>query len=160
FVVSASHDGTMRVWDATQENDVTLRGHPSDIRTITYSPDGRVLATGGQDGSVRLWDPNSGAAGEVFRGHTEPVTRVAFLGGNEHVASASNDLTVRIWNAQAPNDVRRFQHETSLADLDASADGARIVSSGVDGIVRVWDVASGRAIVLATHGVQVQSVSM
>ena len=84
----------------------TLRGHNGVVREVAWSPNGNILASCSVDGTVRLWNPNSGINYKVFRGHTESVQAVAFSPDGTTLASGSYDKTVRIWNVNTQRHLR------------------------------------------------------
>lgn len=75
----------------------TLRGHENSVFQVAFSPDGRTLATGGYDRTVRLWRSSDGALLQVLRGHMAEVTDLAFSADGRMLASSSLDHTVRLW---------------------------------------------------------------
>ena len=68
------------------------------MRSVAYAPDGATLATGGDDGTVRIWDTRTGQQQQQLTGHTGPVLAVAYAPDGATLATGSGDLTVRIWN--------------------------------------------------------------
>ncbi|KAF7967749.1 hypothetical protein HWV62_33240 [Athelia sp. TMB] len=123
--------------------------HPSEVWTVAFSPDGLRIASGSQDGFVRVWDAETGAliAGPL-EGHTRGVTSVAFSPDGQWIASGSADKSVCVWNAETGALIAGpFAGHTDWVNSVAfSPDGQRIASGSSDGSIRIWNPQTGALI--------------
>ncbi len=119
----------------------TLRGHTEEIRQIAWSPDGRLLASGSNDQTVRLWDVATGQALHTLTGHTDPVGSVAWSSDGRLLASSSGDQTVRLWDVTTGRQIRALEgHTDDISGISFSADSRILASKSGDGTVRLWKV--------------------
>src|SRR6185503_5629249 len=131
-------------WDAgTGELRDAPSGVPADVYAVAYSPDGRVLASGGVDGVVYLAGLDGRPRLELT-GHTAAITTLAFSPDQKWVASGGADQAAMVWDA-ATGDLRYtlFGHTDSVASVAWSPASDRLASASVDGDVRLWQVATG-----------------
>jgi RNA polymerase sigma factor (sigma-70 family) len=152
-----SHGGGGRVWlfDAkTGKRTVELDGFKGVVRAAAYSPDGRQLAAGCDDKTVRIHDTESGKELAVLKGHTEAVTSVAFSPGGNMIVTGSNDKTAKVWSvktaAKAPIPAnadkgwvtkRTFTHQHPISALAFAPD---LVAAGDEsGVLNLWDTKTG-----------------
>ena len=111
---------------------------------VAFSPDGRQLASAGEDGTVRLWDPATGAAQATLTGHDSRVDAVAFSPDGRQLASAGQDGTVRLWDpATGAGQATLTGHTAGWARWRSARTGGQLASAGEDGTVRLWDPATG-----------------
>lgn len=125
----------------------TLHGHTDRVESICAGPDGRVAISGGRDGTLRVWDLESGDCRAVLTGHTGAVLSVAVSGDGRTVVSAGRDKTVRVWDRESGRCVHTLNHNSLVYAVAVSADGRRAVSGARDGDrLLVWDLDSGERI--------------
>jgi hypothetical protein len=94
---SAVATDRLLLWDVATQQTRILPGHPSGTRCVSFAPDGRTLATGGDDGLLKVWDANTGRERDAVEWHLDCVCTVAFSPDGLTLASAGFDGTVKLW---------------------------------------------------------------
>jgi WD40 repeat protein/tetratricopeptide (TPR) repeat protein len=158
WIVSASTDRTVRVWDAhTGEQLEVLRGHERGVISVAISPDGERIVSGSYDDTLRVWDARTGAELAIWY---DSVKDVVFSPCGDWIAVGGSLDIVRIWDARdlAERAILRG-HERPVNSVAISPDGERIVSGSDDETLRVWDARNGAELaVLRGHEGSVNSV--
>lgn len=106
---------------------------------VCFSPMDEVLATGHEDGTIRLWDTVTGMGLRVLRGHREAITGLAFHPKGQWLVSASEDLTVMRWSIADGGKPWRVLQGERVKGVAFSPDGAVLAAAADDGTVRLWD---------------------
>lgn len=162
-LVAGGFGGKIWRWDVDRLQPMEpLQGQVrGGIWSLAFSSDGR-LAASFSNGTVSLWDVNTGTEYEVLKGHQGGVLALAFSPDNRFVASGSLDGDVRLWDVtvRAPPDVLRG-HALDVSAVAFVPDGSALVSSSFDGTVRAWDVQTGEELgILATHHDRIMTVAV
>lgn len=138
---SCSH--SKQVWDIAQRKiKQQFMGHQQDIYSLDYSRNGRLIASGSGDRSVRLWDIESGQE-TLHLQIDDGVTTVAISPDNRYVAAGSLDKSVRVWDIHG-NLVERLEgepgHKDSVYSVAFAPSGRELVSGSLDKTIKMWEL--------------------
>src|SRR5437879_1904049 len=141
YWVAASRGGEIRVWE---EGGLIVRqvwrAHTDMVWALTFSPDGRTLASGSSSGSVKLWDITSGTL--LWAAWlTKNITWLAFSPGGGRLASGGLDAIVRLWDPQRGTPLKELPHPSAVCSLAWSPDEKLLASGCSDGSIWLWEPA-------------------
>jgi WD40 repeat protein len=125
--------------------ELVLPGHRGGACCVRYAPDGSVLASGGTDGRVKLWDARTGRELRALEGHEGDVNMVAFSPDGALLASVGDDRTARVWDLRTGQ--LRFTltgHPGRVYCVVFSRDGRLLITGGQGRGIRLWDAGTGR----------------
>lgn len=133
---------------ATGREIRTFEAHTEAVYSIAFSPDGRVIATGGGgkrgDSTVRTWNVETGARIFTMEGHTESVFSLAFSPDGRRLASGALDNSIKIWDpATGKHQASLNAHSAAVQSLAFSSDGHSLASASADGTVKLWNSLTG-----------------
>ena len=132
-----------------------------NVRSIAFTSDGKLLATGDSDGVVRLWEASSGKELLTCKEHTNVVESVAFSPSGNILASGSYDKTIRLWDVNTGECLQVLQgHTESVMSVTFSPSGNILASGSFDCTIRLWDIPTGKCLkILQGHTKAVLSVA-
>ncbi|XP_029364414.1 transducin beta-like protein 3 [Echeneis naucrates] len=162
FVVSGSQDCTVKVWDlppdlSKTEADMcqltvraTEKAHDKDINSVAVSPNDKLLASGSQDRTAKLWSlAGEGSIGllGVFRGHRRGIWAVCFSPIDQVLATSSADGTTKLWSLQDFSCLKTFEgHDASVLKVIFVSRGTQLLTSGSDGLVKLWTIKTNECV--------------
>jgi hypothetical protein len=122
------------------------RGGPRYPVCVRFAGAGQALS-GARDGTMTLWDLDTGHVVRTFHGHAETVWSIACTGDGTRAVTASGDTTMRLWDLATGRCLRVFEgHTDPLRTVELAPDGRRALTGGWDGSMRIWDVDTGQCL--------------
>ncbi|KIM25799.1 hypothetical protein M408DRAFT_33532, partial [Serendipita vermifera MAFF 305830] len=152
--------GGLQNWPAIQH---ILSGHTSFVNSVSFSPNGRRIASGSDDHTIRVWDAETGATVVgPLQGHTDSVQSISFSPDGKRIVSGSRDSSLRVWDAETGNMVMGplNLHYSSVYFVSFSPDGTRIASGSWGDTIRLWDAGTGEAVMRQGHPTSTSSTSI
>ncbi len=155
-LVAAGDGPNIQIWDARtgvvvhrlegrweDEKEKTWLGHRRPVRSLAFSPDGQILASGAEDATCIFWNVARGEVEWTAEGHYGGVTGLAFNPDGKSLLSGSADTKLRIWRIPGGKFTSVFEgHLSAVTDVLFGAQENTILSAGDDGTVRVWETAN------------------
>jgi WD40 repeat protein len=153
-LATAGYDRVIHIWKVPfglpeastfiKTPELTLRDHSDTIYALAWHPDGKLLASGSADRSVKIWEAATGKRLHTLSDATEWVYCLAWSPDKRHLAGGGVDKTLRVWEVNAENArlaLSGFAHEQPLWRLAYTADGKAIYTAGEDRVIKQWDAA-------------------
>jgi WD40 repeat protein len=143
----------LALWDGTTGKHLRdLSGHTAAVAAVSWSRDGKRLASASHDTTVRVWDSAKGEIRHKLEGHTAAVTTVSWSPNGKWLASAGNDKSVRLWDPEDGTGHPLESHTSAVRALNWSPMSNQLLSGGADTKVIVWDPNTRKAVrTIAVH---------
>jgi WD40 repeat protein len=129
----------------------TLNANVGPIWSTAFSPDGKTLIMGIDDGTIKVWDVVNGRLKATVHAHNGPIWSVAYTQTGDYFASSSDDGTAKIWDAATNKETASFPHHSAVRPLAFSPDGSRLVTGTRNGKILIWDIKKG-GVAVETEG--------
>jgi WD40 repeat protein len=122
-----------------------LETHSGSVLSVSFSPDGKTLASGSDDKTIKLWDVTTGKEIGTLNGHSNEVLSVSFSPDGKTLASGSDDKTIKLWDVATGKKIRTINgHSSSVLSVSFSPDDKTLASGSDDKTIKLWDVATGK----------------
>jgi WD40 repeat protein len=150
-----------QIWDIIATGNELLRlKHNADVSIMTFSPDGKKLATANRwKYTVQLWDAATGKELPPRLNHDGGVSAVIFSSDGKQVATASRDKTTRLWDAATGKELHRLSHDGEVTAVTYSPDGKQVATASRDKTARLWDAGTGKELQRLSHDNIVNTVT-
>lgn len=146
WLVSGSEDTTMRVWEfVTGKEFNTLLGHSEFVRSVTISPDGKMIASASGE-IIKLWELSTGEEIRTLTGHAELIQRIAFSPDGKMLLSGGNDKMMKFWNPHSGEEIRTLPGANLIDAVLFSPNGEMFLSCDRDFNIKLWNVETGEEI--------------
>jgi WD40 repeat protein len=123
----------------------TIQAHIGAVWSVAFSPDGKTIASSGEDALIRLWDVGTAKLKHVLEGHDGSVRSVVFSPDGQTIASGGDDTTVRLWNTRTARLQNTLEgHKDALWCVAFSPDGKTIASGSDDTTTQLWNADTGQ----------------
>jgi WD40 repeat protein/tRNA A-37 threonylcarbamoyl transferase component Bud32 len=141
----------LKVWDVETGEEVhKLVGHSQHLLSVAFSPDSNRIVSGSYDRTVKVWNAKTGETIFTLEGHSGGVSSVAFSHDGKRIVSGSIGVnrTVKVWDAEKGHEILELVDHTAglVHSVTFNRDGQQVVSGHSDGVLKVWDLATGKVI--------------
>jgi WD40 repeat protein len=136
--VACGYATTVRLWDSSGKELAKLDGHKGRVLCMAFSPDGKFVASGSKDKTVRIWDVAGKREHRIHEGHKGAVTSVSFSADGQRLLSGGDDHTVRLWDVNK-QEIHCFEGDSGeVSGVAFTPDGKFALSSSHDKTLRMW----------------------
>jgi len=149
LTIANSSNPNQPINSTSQNSDLpnTLKGHSSDVNSVVFSPDGKTLASGSDDKTIKLWNLATGKEIHTLKTNSQWVWTVAFSPDGKTLASGGADQTIKLWDLATGKVVQTLKgHSEGVGSVAFSPDGKTLASGSLDKTIKLWNLATGKEI--------------
>uniref|UniRef100_A0A182JVL8 U3 small nucleolar RNA-associated protein 13 C-terminal domain-containing protein n=1 Tax=Anopheles christyi TaxID=43041 RepID=A0A182JVL8_9DIPT len=160
FCASVSQDRCLKTWKipktftAEEEGELprlqctlTELAHEKDINCVCISPNDRLIATGSQDKTAKLWDASDLSVVGVFRGHTRGIWAVRFSPVDQILLTNAADCSIKLWSLEDMTCLKTLEgHDSSVLRVEFISHGMQLLSAGADGLLKLWSIKTSECV--------------
>ncbi|XP_076764821.1 transducin beta-like protein 3 [Xylocopa sonorina] len=157
FFASVSQDSCLMLWNLPNSIELkdgcslnpnhTTVAHQKDINSVTISPNDKLIATGSQDKTAKLWSADDLQLLGVFHGHRRGVWCVRFSPIDQVLMTTSADCTMKLWSLTELHCLKTFEgHESSVLKAEFLSRGTQIISASGDGLLKLWNIKTSECV--------------
>jgi WD40 repeat protein len=149
YLASCAADKFVKVFETHTGKQVrSFEGHTHQVLAVSWKADGSLLASAGADNLIKVWNFDTGEQQRSISSHSKQSTSIQFIGTGSNLVTASGDKTVRLHQAIDGDNYRTLEGATDyLYSAAATADESLIAAGGEDGVLRLWNGATGKMLV-------------
>jgi WD40 repeat protein/uncharacterized caspase-like protein len=146
-LISGSSGNSVNMWNVSQvavQREIAVRSSRFTPDRVALSGDGKLIAAGGREGTLKIWEAGTGRELFTLAGHKRGVWDLAFSPNNQLLASAGSDADIKLWSVATGQEVNTLMgHSVGVGAITFSPDGKKLASGGQDRMIMVWNIADG-----------------
>ncbi|MFN5396885.1 MAG: eIF2A-related protein [Pseudanabaena sp.] len=150
-------DNSIKLWDIKGIEILALTGHSEEVRSVAYSHNSKLIASGSADQTIKLWNLDGELS--TISGHSGGIRGVAFSPDGKIIASCSSDKTIKLWDLQGREIVTLSGHSKWVRGVAFSPDGKIVASCSSDKTIKLWSINGEELLTITGHSNEVWSLS-